>query len=338
MKKADICVIYFGKPYQTIISILSLLKYSRQHINKVFITVEKKQPFDTYGDVFKVIQAIKPLILVELYYPQYFYDLDTLDYERVKTDKDYRWSIPYQYALENASGEYLFIMHNDMVFHSDMIGEMFPLYGQNNKLAGTGSIGQCWSCPASASFADLCNGFKFQEYVPDQAEAIILHEKYNTPRKAKDIEVLETGRVHPLPECRLNEYACMIRLEIYRKTTLPFAKNVCFGGNWGFTADLGTGWFHQMVNDGFQFQHFILENYAIHSMFNPIGQGIQAYSKADNYDLSEKNALNYLLENYNINVTLNLKYQILSSLRIQKFNIKKQLLKMYHFGRRIVKA
>ncbi|KAA6431601.1 hypothetical protein FEM33_25180 [Dyadobacter flavalbus] len=328
MNKIDVCVLYFGKPYQTIISILSLLKYSRRHINKIYITVEKKQPFDTYGDIYKVIHAIKPIIEIDLFYPDYFYNLDTLDYERVKNDTPYRWSIPYQYALENAKGKFLFIMHNDMVFHKDMISDMLASYDGNEKMAGTGSIGQCWSCPAS--FAGLCNGFKFQDYIPDQTQAITLHEQFDTPRKEKDIEILKAGKVHPLPECRLNEYACMINLEIYKTTTLPYAENVCFGGNWGFTADLGTGWFHQMVNQGYQFKHFILEDYAIHSMFNPLGQGIHAYSKAENYILSERNALQYLNENFKVDVSLNLKYSALYQLRTTKFYIKKQLLKVYH--------
>ena len=335
MKKADLCVIYFGKPYQTIVSLLTLLKYSRQHINKIYLTVEKKQPYDTYGDIFKVIHAVRPYISIDLFYPKYFYDLDTLNYERVKNDTAFRWSIPYQYALENAASPYLFIIHNDMVFHKDMIGDMLPVFDQNKNLAGAGSIGQCWSCPAS--FAKLCNGFKFHKYIPDQAEAIDLHEKYDTPRKEKDIEILKTGRVHPLPECRLNEYACLINLEIYKKTTLPYADNVCFGGNWGFTADLGTGWFYQMVNQGYEFKHFVLEDYAIHSMFNPVGQGIQANTNENNYILSEQNALNYLTENLKTDTSLNLKYAVLSNLRTHKFYVKKQLLKIYHLSRKVIK-
>ena len=311
MNKVDVCVIYYGKPYQTIISILTLLKFSRQHINKIYITVEKKQPYDKFGDVYKVIKAIKPIIEIDVYYPKTFYELGFLDYDRTKRDSDYRYQIPYQYALENATEDFLFIMHNDMVFHKDMIGDMLPDFA-DPQMTGTGSIGQCWSCPGFS--ARLCHGSKFQEYVPTQAEAIALHKEYNTPRKEKDIEVLETGRVHPMPECRLNEYACMIRLSTYRSTTLPKGNNVCFGGNWGFTADLGTGWFHQMVNQGFKFKHFVLEDYAIHSMFNPVGQGIWAYSKQDNYNLSEENALVYLKENFNTDASFDFKYSVLAKI------------------------
>ena len=336
MNLADVCVIYYGKPYQTIISILTLMKYSRQHVNKVYITVEKQQPFEAYGDIYKVIQALEPLVPLDLHYPKFFYNLDTLDFERVKHQEAYRWSIPYQYALENSAMRYLFILHNDMVFHRDMIGEMFPVFQENPAMAGVGSIGQCWSCPANT--AGLCGGSVYQQYVPSQAEAIALHERYDTPRKVKDIEILKTGRVHPLPECRLNEYACMIDLEIYRKTTLPFSDNVCFGGNWGFTADLGTGWFHQMVNQGYQFRHFVLEDYAIHSFFNPVGQGIGAYSNRENYFLSERNALAYLQENFKTDASLNPTNTVRSGLRQIRYKYPKQILHLLQLGNRKLRA
>ncbi|TLV03796.1 hypothetical protein [Dyadobacter luticola] len=323
MIKTDVCVIYYGKPYQTIISILTLLKFSRQHINKIYITVEKRQPYDKFGDVYHVIKEISPLIEIDLYYPKYFYQLGGLDYNRTKVDAVYRYQIPYQYALENATSDYLFIMHNDMVFHKDMIGDMLPVITADEQMAGTGSIGQCWSCPGFS--AKVCHGSKFQYFVPTQAEALALHETYNTPRKEKDIEVINTGRFYPMPECRLNEYACMIKLDTYRRVTLPKGDNVCFGGNWGFTADLGTGWFYQMVNQGFKFQHFVLEDYASHSQFNPIGQGIHAYSKEDNYNLSEANALAYLKENFNTDASLDAHYQKLAKNRILKGKIGKKV-------------
>lgn len=334
MKKVDVCVIYYGKPYQTILSVLTLLRFSREHIGKVYITVEKNQPYDAYGEIYKVIQALEDLVPLDLFYPDFFCNLDTMDYERVKHQDGYRWSIPYQYALETSAMKHLFIMHNDMIFHRDMIGDMLEVFAEHPAMAGAGSIGQCWSCPANA--AGLCDGSVFQHYVPQQAEAIALHEKYDTPRKVKDIEILKTGRVHPLPECRLNEYACMIDLEIYRKTTLPFSDNVCFGGNWGFTADLGTGWFYQMVNQGYEFRHFVLEDYAIHSQFNPVGQGMGAYSNKENYIISESNALAYLQENFNTDASLNVKNTLLSNFRLVRYKIPNQVFQLLRRGKRMV--
>ncbi len=294
----DVSVVYYGKPYQTIVSVLSLLKYSENHIDTVYITVEKKQPFDQHGGIYIVLAAFKNKVKIKTYYPQFYYALGPLDDLEVKNNQNLRWSIPYQYALEKSDKLFVFIMHNDMLFHDDMIGQMLNDYTESdNKLAGLGSVGQCWSCPAGPSFANKCNGFVQHKTTFTQTEASELHYLQNTPRKNLDIEIIESGRYFPLPECRLNEYACMIDTAIYRQNTLPNGSKRCFGGVWN-GADLGTTWFYQMVNDGYKFKHLSLEQYANHSPFNSVGQGIQAYSKFDNYKLSEQNALDYLIKNY----------------------------------------
>lgn len=292
MTQADVSIIYYGKPYQTLVSLLSLLKFSAAHVRTVHITVEKKQPHDEVNGIYTVLAGLRGKVEVQTYYPKYFYNLGGIDRERVRTDADYRWMLPYQYPLERAGQPYLFILHNDMLFHRDMLGELLTRI-QAESLTGIGSIGQCWSCPAGPDWGNRCNGFKFQEYVPDQVEAIALHETHATPRQQLDLAILRDGRVHPLPECRLNEYACLIDTATYRAQTLPLGEAPCFGGTW-HGADLGTSWFHAMVNRGFQFRHVVLEDYARHSPFNPVGQGIQAYSKLDNYRLSEAGALAYL--------------------------------------------
>ena len=303
-KNIDVSIVYYGKPYQTIVSILSLLKYSHNHIDTVYITVEKKQPFDTHSGIYVVLDALKNKVKVKTYYPQYFYALGPLNDLEVKNNQDLRWSIPYQYALEKSDKPFVLIMHNDMLYHNDMAGQMLENYAESNgKYAGLGSIGQCWSCPAGPSFTNKCNGFVQYKTTFSQSEALELYYLQNTPRKKLDIEIIESGRYFPLPECRLNEYACMIDTAVYRKNTLPEGSKRCFGGVWG-GADLGTTWFYQMVNDGFEFKHLSLEQYATHSPFNSVGQGIQAYSKADNYKLSEQNALDYLTKSYDYTTTL----------------------------------
>ena len=37
--KVDVAVNVYGKPYQTVLSILSLLKYSKNHINNIYIII-----------------------------------------------------------------------------------------------------------------------------------------------------------------------------------------------------------------------------------------------------------------------------------------------------------
>lgn len=314
----DVSIVYFGKPYQTLVSLLSLLKYSRQHIDTIHISVECKQPHGDINGVYIVLEGLKNY-KVQLYYPNQFYQLGPLEYEQVKQDENLRWSLPYQYALEKSTNQYLFILHNDMLFHADMIGDMFEKGFSKHKLAGAGSIGQCWSCPAN--WDNKCSGSKQEAYVPSQAEAIAVHEAHATPRQKLDLEIIRSGRVYPLPECRLNEYSCLVNLENYRRNTLPAGDSRCFGGVWN-GADLGTSWFYDMVNRGHRFQHFVLEDYALHSPFNPIGQGSQDYSKADSYRICESRAKEHLKEHYELPV-LSSVTQIKMGINRAKFNARK---------------
>jgi hypothetical protein len=278
--------------------VYSLLAVSGQHIGKVIINVEKKQPLNEIGGIHTVIQALKNKVEVELYYPKSFYNLGPLDYSKVKQNQDYRWTLPYQYALENTDKPFLLIMHNDMLFSdNDIVGDMLDIMQKSdNSITGVGSIGQCWSCPASMNFSKNCHSDIFLNYRPTKTEALKLHQKYNTPRKERDMYIINDNRVFPLPECRLNEYACLINTAIYKKNTLPLGKAQCFGGRWD-GADLGTSWFYDMVTEGFRFENIVLAKYAEHSPFNPVGQGVVAYSNIENYQLSESNAKQYLIKN-----------------------------------------
>lgn len=296
MSQVDVSIAYFGKPYQTLVSLLSLLKYSRQHIGTIHLTVECKQPHGDINGIYTVLEGLKNE-RVQLNYPNQFYQLGPLDYEQVRNDTSLRWSLPYQYALEKSTAPYLFILHNDMLFHADMIGAMLEEGFGKRKLAGAGSIGQCWSCPAN--WDKKCSGAQQEQYVPEMAEAIRVHEAHATPRQALDLEIIRSGRVYPLPECRLNEYACLVHVPTYRENTLPAGPARCFGGVWN-GADLGTSWFYDMVNKGHRFQHFVLEDYALHSTFNPLGQGSQDYSKAESYRICELRAKDYLAEHYSV--------------------------------------
>ncbi|MFT4032826.1 MAG: hypothetical protein QM669_10435, partial [Siphonobacter sp.] len=173
MTLVDVSIVYFGKPYQTLVSLLSLLKYSRQHIDTIHISVECKQPHGDSNGIFTILEGLKNE-KIELYYPSQFYQLGPLDYQQVKTNSSLRWSLPYQYALEKATGKYLFILHNDMLFHADMIGAMLEEGFAKRKIAGAGSIGQCWSC--AAKWDNKCSGAVQEQYIPTQEEAIAVHE------------------------------------------------------------------------------------------------------------------------------------------------------------------
>jgi hypothetical protein len=298
MKRVDVAVIIYGKPYNTIVAIKSILAHSRQHIGKIYLTDEYNQPHNDWGGIHKVMAYFSddPIEIV-VHRPTYFLAPNPDDLNRARSDERYRQSIMFQYALEKTDKPYVCVIHNDLLFHRDMIGDMLANFDQNPQLAGVGSIGQCWSCPASFFHTNKCSSTKMHLYIPDKQEAIMLHAENNTLRKKMDIEVIEAGRVHPLPECRLNEYCAMINIDTYRKTSVPTGDIGCYGGGWG-GVDLGTVWFYEMFNRGYRFQHMVLEDYLTHAPFDDSGSGSSAYYKLERYHLSEQLAHDYINATY----------------------------------------
>ncbi|MCU0340398.1 MAG: hypothetical protein MUE30_10985 [Spirosomaceae bacterium] len=300
--KIDVAISFYGKPYQTIVTIETLLKHSGQHIDKIFLTRELFQPHHDDIGIFKIIDYFRkrPEVKLEVYFPAYFLGLGVMmdNFERAKTDARFRHSILFQYAFEKTDKKYLCPIHNDMVFFGDMIGQMLNIFEHGRPdLLGVGMIGQCWNCPAGPNYAQLCNGDKYQDFVPSKEELLALLAKYDSPRKDYELKVIETGRVHPLPECRLNEYCAMVDVEKYRQETLPNGPVGCFGGNWGGT-DIVTIWTHDMFNRGYTFKNLSFHSYAHHGFFDPSGSGNQANSSRDLYFMAEANAQKYISEHW----------------------------------------
>lgn len=299
-KKVDVCISFYGKPYQTMVTIKSLMQHSRQHIDKIYLSRERRQPHNDYSGIFKIVDYFRndPDVKLVLQFPKYHLGLGVADRERAKRDTVWRQSIMYQYAMETTDKKYLCIMHNDMLYHRDMIGDMLKTFAEGpENLAGVGSIGQCWSCPAGKDWGNRCNSFRYQEYVPTREEALELTAAHATPRRELQLKVIQGGRVHMLPECRLNEYCALIDIEKYRKETIPNGDIGCFGGVWE-GVDVATIWSHDMYKRGYTFKHLTLEDYAKHAPFDTTGSGTKANDVSDVYFTAEKRAEEYLNQHY----------------------------------------
>ena len=303
-KPIDVNIAFYGKPYQTIVTIESLMRHSGQHIDKIYLSRERKQPHGDWVGIHKIIDVFRDRTIdghkinLVVTYPYHFLGLGVHDYERARTDAVFRKSIMFQYALETTDKKYMCIMHNDMFFYGDILGEMLKMFANSPaNVAGIGSIGQCWGCPAGPDWGNVCHPEKYEQYIPSQEEAIALQEAQPNIRQALNLQVLRSGRVHPLPECRLNEYCALIDVAMYRENTLPGGTIGCYGGVWDGT-DLATVWSHDMYQRGFRFRHITLEKYVQHAFFNETGSGTTSNSNADNYFQAEKNAEKYIVENY----------------------------------------
>jgi hypothetical protein len=333
--KIDVSVCLYGKPYHTALAIKSLLKHCQKHIDKIYVTVEKKQPQNDTDSHIVLKDLLKDIDCIEYFYPKEFYNLRILNKESLINNQEERYSVPYQYVLEKSDKDFVFVMHNDCLFHGDMIGHMIDIINNSKEpLTGVGPIGQCWNCPAA--FAKLCNGAIYDQFKPSQEEALRLINEYKIPVYHITERLISEGRYYPMPECRLNEYASLINTQIYRETSLPLGKNVTYAGAWG-GCDWGTVWFYEMVNQGFKFKHVTLEEFATHAPFNPVGNGISAYSRKDLYFQSEEKAKNHLKETFGID-EFSASTKINSQLNKSFYFLKSVLLKIYLKIMKLVKG
>lgn len=204
-KIVDVAINVYGKPYQTLVALKTLMLHSGQHIDKIYFIQERNQP--PWGASFDVV--FKRLDNIKLFIPKYFLYVYYTDKERYN-DQDYRLSLRYQYAWENTDKNYLFITHNDILYKDDIVGEMLNVL-INSEYVGVGQIGRCWDCPAF--YSNKCNGDKYLNYNPTYEEVLELVKKYPSPKGEQHNALIDRERPMPLPECRLNEMACLINPE-----------------------------------------------------------------------------------------------------------------------------
>lgn len=292
LKKVDIAINVYGKPYQTIVAINSLLKYSGAHVHKIFLIVEKNQP--NPNDVEIIRQHIQ-FENIEYFTPQLFLGWwpgrrTGLFNKLLMPFQKYRYAIRYQYAFEKSDQDYLFLMHNDMIFYGDILGAY--LDGIGNYI-GIGQVGQCHNCPA---FEKHCTPDTYLNYRPSMAELTALYAKQPHLRAEENGFYKKINQHWPLPECRLNEFASLINLKIARPVTYPMG-NCLPPGYFGYI-DIGTDWFLNVHQKGFQVKHMAFDAFGKHSWaLESSSSGHSSLFDKDKYALEESIAESYVKDN-----------------------------------------
>ncbi|TLU99339.1 hypothetical protein [Dyadobacter luticola] len=284
----DVAINAYGKPYQTAITLLTLLKHSGQWIDKIYFVEERKQPEPVdFKFIFKMLGQGK----IIYYRPLFWFWYKQVNQFLQKFGL-YRRAIRYQYAWEKTDKKFLLIIHNDLYFSGDLVGEYLKNIGDHT---GIGKIGQCWNCPAHS--AGLCDGDRYLNYRPSYEEIMRLNEQYPGPPRSKFYaEYIEKDRPWPLPECRLNEYVALVNLEKAKPDTVPYGKATPFGII--NVIDVGVAWFHQLNNEGHTFANFDYDPYVTHSWVSLKNAGHEALFNKDLYKYEEEVALKVLKEEF----------------------------------------
>ena len=152
--KADAALNIFAKPWQTALSVLSLIRYAGTRLGVIHLQYE---PFGSRYD------RLDPMLLSRfvseelgrpcaLFQPDHWLDLKAPDPARLN-DRAYRLGIRYQAAFENSGARHLLLLHNDVFIFRDVLGALLDAAQREEREQGrapfaAGRIGQCWNCPA----------------------------------------------------------------------------------------------------------------------------------------------------------------------------------------------
>ena len=292
----DVAVNVLGKPIQTALALFSLLAYSGRFIDRIYF-IEEPEALNQLNSAQNLIRKALGDRLV-CYRPAVMNWCYAMDPSRL-TDSGYRHALRYQYAFEHTDKRYLLVMHNDCEFTADVVGY---LLGELHDHAGVGEIGQCWICPAR--YLGRCSPGGYRDYRPDFVELAALYAALDPSiyRRKYLEEPTEELKRHPwpLPECRLNEFCCLLRMDIVRPVTCPQGPARPFGayvdvGNpqtGNGILDIGVAWFGDLVRQGYMFGHVPLSRHVRHT------GGHKALFDPDLYVREEAKALDILSAKY----------------------------------------
>lgn len=295
-ERVDVAVNIFAKPYQTSLAILSLLKQSAAHVGAIWLQYE---PVGSRHD--KVSPYLIARYLQEelnwpcrISQPDFWLALKAVDETRLN-DVAYRMGIRYQFAFENSQSRKLLLMHNDVFVFRDALGDMLKVMGDAFAI---GLLGQCWNCPAHSAqvMKDVtggppCSPQRYEQLRPD---ADTLRQIYARARQlGVFVRPYDGGfadgfdqQPWPLPECRVNEWFCLLDLERTRPHCAPFGPALppgAFSACGPCNLDTATPWFRAMHALGMRARHFELDRYLRHW----VGTGNNTASR---YILAEDNA------------------------------------------------
>lgn len=295
IRPVDVVVNVYGKPYQTAVSLWSLMKFSQKHIGKIYVILEKTQP-DGFDE--NLLRRLLVGLPIEYYTPPYFFGWwegrrKGLINKILLKFKVYRYSIRYQYAWEKSKAPFLFLMHNDMLVFDDLIGHYLTKIGSH---VGIGQIGQCWNCPA---FQTHCDGNRYWDFRPSAQQMVDLYAgRPDSRANVHGLVGLDQGS-WPMPECRLNEHAALIQMSVAKPITCPNGTVQPIGIK--NRIDIGISWFRGMSLAGFRMVNESYEPFAKHAWTNGTDCGHASLFDLDQYAREEEVAKQELTKYIKIN-------------------------------------
>lgn len=252
MIKVDVAVQSYKKPESLIYSLLCLHRVSKDQVDQVWINDDQSGPgvLDIYNSDI-LASALYPWVInvrvnrrrmgwwlsfVKGYSPSYL-SLGrkllrmTWNFYKNKTLFVAKDDIRYQWALNNTNKSYLFVMHDDITFKSNVIKKYIDVILGLSNPGIVGELGQCWRCAyekLGCSPNKILDGFR-------------PHQNWPMTR-------LKQGD-HKWA-CRINEWSALISVNAAKFIEDKYS---IFFGNFDDDGDVAAYWFSRMIAEGFNF-------------------------------------------------------------------------------------
>ncbi|RVU23624.1 hypothetical protein EOJ36_11145 [Sandaracinomonas limnophila] len=286
-KKVDVGIMLYGKPYQTAVSLHTLYKYSGHHINKIYVTIEKKQLFHNDTPLFKSLLEGLP---IEYNVAKRFIGVKDQSQKTIKQYikfliPSYRKSMRYQYIWEKTKSPYLFLLHNDMLFSGDIIGHYLENIGDD---LAVGAVGQCWNCPI---YQKECHNDNYFDFRPNASEIVEFYKGWKVDRAVKQGLVGPDKEGWPMPECRLNEMVVMFNMKRAKRMIIPYGPIRPFATF--NNLDFGIPWFRDISQRGYRLKHTSYDHVAEHAWCSNHSGGTTSLTNQTLYEKEEQIAKEY---------------------------------------------
>lgn len=259
--KVDVSIQSFNKPESVIYTLLSLKKSCGEYIDTIYLDDDcsKKGVVDYYKDeeFLGIMKPLKIKIRINQKKSGFTHTLMTRESFKkqkiikkiqlvghllirrlvfYKTDNDIR----YQWAINTTNKNLLFIIHDDIKFNGNVLKEYLVEIDKDKKCAIVGDLGGSKRCPYGPCRSKKCSPEKIMKgYRPSINWPI-------TGKKSFFHSIL--GRKNR--SCRINEWCCLIRVDIARKLVM---EEGTYFGNYEGGGDVGTFWFEKIIKKGYTF-------------------------------------------------------------------------------------
>lgn len=251
MSVVDVAVQSYRKPHLLLYSLLSLKAHSGQHVDQVWINDDGSAPWVIEFYKSKAFQeALHPwrvhvrqntrrmgwwYLPVKGLQPKYMTLRRRLSqWWKQRKNSDFfeaqREDIRYQWAIDSTDKDFLYLMHDDMVYYGDTLDVYLNAIQALSKPAVVGDLGQCWWCnykEHGCTPARISSGWRPSETWPEK---------------------------HPLQQgywpCRMNEWSTLLSVRAAR--AIEEQEEILFG-NYNNKGDVGVYWFAMANKHRFEF-------------------------------------------------------------------------------------